>query len=68
MRRDAVVSTAMRSIGYRHGTLEIEFVSGDVYRYLQVPKSVFLELMRAPSKGIFFNDRIRDCFQVEGPF
>lgn len=67
MRREAVASSAITSVGYQHETLEIEFVSGDVYRYLDVPKSVFLELMRAPSKGTFFNERIRDSFQVEGP-
>ena len=65
--RQAVVSRTVRSIGYRDGTLEIEFVSGKVYRYLDVPESLFQELMRAQSIGTFFNERIRDSFASEGP-
>lgn len=65
--RVAVLSSAIRSVGYVSGTLEIEIVSGDVYRYLDVPRDVFLDLMRAESKGAFFNERIRDSFRVEGP-
>ena len=65
--RVAVLSSALKSVGYRGGVLEIEVASGDVYRYLDVPRKVFLELMRAESKGAFFNERIRDHFQVEGP-
>jgi KTSC domain len=65
--RVAVLSSALKSVGYRGGVLEIEVASGDVYRYLDVPRKVFIELMRAESKGAFFNERIRDHFQVEGP-
>jgi 3-hydroxyisobutyrate dehydrogenase/2-hydroxy-3-oxopropionate reductase len=65
--RQAVVSTTVRSIGYRDGTLEIEFVSGNVYRYFDVPEGLFREFMGAPSKGTFFNERIRDRFRSEGP-
>jgi KTSC domain len=65
--RVAVLSSALKSVGYRGGVLEIEVASGDVYRYLDVPREVFIELMRAESKGTFFNERIRDHFQVEGP-
>jgi hypothetical protein len=32
-----------------------------------VPHEVFVEFMRAESKGSFFNERIRDSFRVEGP-
>ena len=67
MKREAVISRAIRSVGYRAGTLEVEFVHGDVYRYFGVPSSVFLELMQAESKGAFFNERIRDSFPSEGP-
>jgi len=67
VQREAVISQAIRSVGYRAGTLEIEFVHGDVYRYLGVPQLVYLQFMRAESKGAFFNERIRDCFEVRGP-
>ena len=67
MDRQLVLSTAIRSVGYEAGTLEIEIVGGAVYRYLDVPKSLFLEFMRATSKGEFYNERIRDSFASEGP-
>ena len=65
--RVAVLSSALKSVGYRGGVLEVEVASGDVYRYLDVPRDVFVEFMRAESKGSFFNERIRDSFRVEGP-
>jgi hypothetical protein len=61
------MSSAIRSVGYRHGFLEVEVATGDVYRYFDVPQDVFLELMRAESKGAFFNAHIRDSYRVEGP-
>jgi lysyl-tRNA synthetase class 2 len=67
VKRLEVTSRAMRSVGYQAGTLEIEFVDGDVYRYFLVPVRVFLELMQAESKGTFFNERIRDHYPMEGP-
>jgi hypothetical protein len=39
--------------------LEIEFDSGTVYQYLGVPESVYRELLAAPSKGSYFDGRIR---------
>jgi lysyl-tRNA synthetase class 2 len=57
----------MRSVGYRKGTLEIEFSDGDVYHYLDVPQLVYLQFIRAESMGAFFNERIRDRYPCEGP-
>jgi hypothetical protein len=54
-------------VGYRRGLLEVEVAGGDVYRYFDVPGDVFAELMRAESKGAFFNERIRDTYRAEGP-
>ena len=64
MRRTAVESTTMRSVGYDSGeqVLEIEFTSGVVYQYLEVPAAVFEELMNAESKGRYFNQEIRDDY------
>jgi hypothetical protein len=61
------MSSAIRSVGYRRGLLEVEVAGGDVYRYFDVPGDVFAELMRAESKGAFFNERIRDTYRAEGP-
>ncbi|WP_409339851.1 KTSC domain-containing protein [Ornithobacterium rhinotracheale] len=43
--------------------LYINFRSGYTYVYHRVPKSVFNGLLRAPSKGKFFNRYIRGRFE-----
>ena len=40
-------------------------VSGRRYRYLSVPRAIYEEMRRSPSKGEFFNSRIRDRFEFE---
>jgi len=64
MLRKLVDSTTMRSVGYeaKNRILEIEFDSGAVYQYLGVPARVYEELMRAESKGRYFNYEIRDGY------
>ena len=46
-------------------TLQIEFISGAVYRYFDVPPDVFDELHAAFSKGQAFNTLIRDRYRFE---
>lgn len=54
----------MRSVGYdgRSKILEIEFQSGEVYQYLDVPGTVHQKLQSAKSKGQYFNSEIRDDY------
>jgi KTSC domain-containing protein len=42
--------------------LQIKFVTGKVYLYLNVPGDVFEQFSLAPSKGRFFNEHIRDRY------
>ncbi|SFW64723.1 KTSC domain-containing protein [Amycolatopsis australiensis] len=67
MRRQAVSSSTIASVGYDHAehVLEIEFRNGRVYRYRLVPESVHRELLASPSHGRFFNTRIRDRYPAE---
>jgi hypothetical protein len=60
----AVESSSLRSVEYDPAceALEIEFRSGRVYRYFQVPRSLHEALMAAPSKGRFFVAQIRNRF------
>jgi hypothetical protein len=44
-------------------TLEIEFKSGRIYQYFDVPETVYQELMTAPSHGKFFNAYIRSVYR-----
>lgn len=64
MERERVDSSGISSVGYskESAVLELEFSSGKVYRYFAVPSSVHAELMKAESKGTFFNQRIKDVF------
>ena len=60
MRRAPVISSSLASVGFDPATneLEIEFRSGDVYRY-SVPRRVHRELMASNSMGSYFARRIR---------
>ena len=64
MRRDPVASSNIMSVGYEPSsqTLEIEFGSGGVSQYYNVPQSVYEELLAAPSKGKFFASQVKDRF------
>jgi hypothetical protein len=62
MDRVTVESKTLRSVGYEDGTLEIEFVSGSVYRYFDVASRVHEDLMRADSHRRFFNKEIRGTY------
>ena len=42
--------------------LFIRFVNGSIYCYYNVPRQVWLDLMKAPSKGIYHWRRIRNRF------
>jgi len=70
IRRETVDSTALSSVGYskRLHALEIEFHDGLIYRYLEVPRSVYRELITAESKARFYNRNVRGkyhCLRVK---
>ena len=59
-----VDSSALHAVRYnanRH-ELAVVFTSGRRYTYLGVPEAIYEALMRAPSKGRFFNAEIRDRY------
>lgn len=64
MKRTAVQSTAIKSIGYspRSLILEIEFVSGQVVRYFGPGVADHKALMEAESIGRHFRANIRDRY------
>ena len=47
------------------GVLEIEFVSGHIYRYSGVPGATLEGLESARSKGQYFDYNIRERFKTE---
>jgi hypothetical protein len=64
MHRHPIASSAISSVGYdeRSAVLEVEFRSGVVYDYLEVPPRIYLDLLKAPSKGSFVSRRVRDRY------
>lgn len=65
MHRLSVESSAIESVGYdpRSRTLEVEYVSGGVYRYLGVPPREHETLMRADSLGAYVNRSIKPRYR-----
>lgn len=65
--RTPIDSSNIVSIGYNEGssTLEIEFHSGAVYQYFDVPESTFEELMGAGSHGRYFANKIKNEYQYQ---
>lgn len=62
-------STVIRDFRYlaHEHQLEIVFVTGRRYRYLEVPVRTYAAIARASSKGEFFNRNIRDRFAFVRP-
>ena len=59
-----VSSSAMVAVGYDPQTrrMRITFSQGHTYDFCGVPQHVFDGLMRAPSKGSYYNDHIKDRY------
>lgn len=64
MNREPVTSTNISSIGYDQDTniLEVEFNSGAVYQYFDVPEYVWRGLMDATSHGSFLTQNIKGVY------
>ncbi|MBI5214410.1 MAG: KTSC domain-containing protein [Ignavibacteriae bacterium] len=65
MERTQVDSTNISSIGYDEdsNTLEIEFHSGAVYQYFDVPLNVYEGLRDSGSKGQYFAQNIKGYYR-----
>ncbi len=65
MIKQHVQSSDLRSVGYDpvNSVLEIEFNSGGVYQYFNVPASVYQALMSASSHGTYFHANIKDRYR-----
>ena len=62
-----VESSSLQTVGYASETrsLQITFRNGRRYRYFEVPDEVHQELLRAESKGRYFNAAIKPAFVCE---
>src|SRR3979490_1030106 len=59
--RASVQSSGLATVGYskRKHILEIQFNNGAVYRYLDVPPSVYRDLMSSESKTRYYDSNIK---------
>lgn len=64
MDRQFVSSSNIASVGYDEAsqTLEIEFNSGGIYEYYDVPEYVYQELISASSVGRYFIQAIKNTY------
>ncbi len=60
-----VESSTIDSIGFDNDTLYVKFNNGRTYTYLNVSKEVFTEMLNAPSKGIYLNQKIKSNYEFK---
>jgi hypothetical protein len=60
----AVQSSSLTQVAYEHrkAILRVEFRDGSAYQYANVPLRTYHDLLRADSKGAYFNHHIRNRF------
>jgi len=65
MKMTPVSSSNLASVGYDSATrtLHVEFKSGAVYEYYDVPEAEYQGLIDAPSKGSYFHQNIKDRYR-----
>ncbi len=61
----SVRSSAISAVGYDASSrrMRIAFVEGHSYDFCGVPEHIYQGLLRAASKGGYYNDHIRDRYQ-----
>ena len=57
-------SSAIAAVGYDPQTrrMKITFTQGHTYDFCGVPRHVHAGVMRAPSKGAYYNEHIKDRY------
>lgn len=67
MQRISANSSNIKSIGYdpQSAILEVEFTSGDIYHYFNVPEHLYQQFLRASSHGQFLNDYIKYGYRYQ---
>ncbi|MGY4225017.1 hypothetical protein ACVMIH_002378 [Bradyrhizobium sp. USDA 4503] len=65
MRRDPVTSSNVAEVGYDPNSriLEVQFKTGAVYQYFDVPQQLYDELWRASSIGGFINSNLKGHYR-----
>jgi hypothetical protein len=66
MDRMPVSSSNIASVGYEADSqvLEVEYIKGGIYQYMNVPGDIHEELMNCSSKGTYMNQVVKKMFVV----
>ena len=64
MQRYTVASSNIASVGYDSATetLEVEFSSGSIYQYYNIPENMYNQMIKASSKGKFLHTYIKNAY------
>jgi len=62
MKRQGVMSSNIKAIGWDKDVLEVEFAKGSVYRYKGVSRDIYEGFMASGSKGKYFYSVIKTQF------
>ena len=57
-----VQSTSIAALGYRRRTMNVQFNTGRTYEFKKVPRAIFDQFTNAVSKGVFFNQVIKEMY------
>lgn len=57
-----VKSSLIAAVGYENSSLVIHLNTGKKYKYFRVPETVFERFLKAPSKGVFFNQSVKPFY------
>ena len=60
-----VKSSNIESVGYENENLYIQYQSGTIYKYKNVPKVIYESLIDSDSKGRFMNSEIKNKYLFE---
>jgi len=58
-----VVSSHIGAVGWKEGTLQVDFNNGTSYEYSGVPEDEFDNLREASSVGGYFNQHIKGSYR-----
>ena len=61
----AMPSSVIRDFYYNAGgrILTVEFLSGSIYNYMNVPEKIYLNMKNAVSKGTFLNKMVKGNYK-----
>ncbi len=60
-----VTSSFIKQIAYFDGCLYVEIKGEEVYKYFNVPESVYETFLKAPSKGKFFDFHVKEHYHFQ---